>query len=43
MAEHPCIPSDLSPFRIPSLPPTFYYIPNFITPSEESALLQKAP
>ena len=33
----------LAPFLIPSLPPSFYYIPNFITPEEEAAILRKAP
>ncbi|KAF2267138.1 hypothetical protein CC78DRAFT_457692 [Lojkania enalia] len=32
----------LRPFRIPNLPPTFYYIPNFITAEEEASILQKA-
>jgi len=33
----------LAPFLIPSLPPSFYYIPNFITPEEEASILRKAP
>ncbi|OCK77575.1 hypothetical protein K432DRAFT_418544 [Lepidopterella palustris CBS 459.81] len=33
----------LEPFRISSLPPAFYYIPNFITPEEEASILQKIP
>jgi hypothetical protein len=32
----------LAPFLVPSLPPSFYYIPNFITPEEEAAILRKA-
>ncbi|KAF1996565.1 hypothetical protein P154DRAFT_547911 [Amniculicola lignicola CBS 123094] len=34
---------NLADFRIPGLPSTFYYIPNFITASEESSILQKIP
>ncbi|KAF2816965.1 uncharacterized protein BDZ99DRAFT_373947 [Mytilinidion resinicola] len=30
-------------FRIPSLPPSFYYIPSFISPEEEASLLSKIP
>jgi alkylated DNA repair protein alkB family protein 6 len=37
----PNVPEDLTPYRIKSLPPNFYYIPNFLTPSEEAYLLQK--
>jgi alkylated DNA repair protein alkB family protein 6 len=37
----PNVPEDLTPYRIPSLPPEFYYIPNFLTPSEQTYLLQK--
>jgi hypothetical protein len=37
----PNIPDSLESARIKSLPPSFYYIPNFITPAESNALLQK--
>jgi hypothetical protein len=33
---------DLEQYRIPSLPASMYYIPNFITPALEAALLSKA-
>jgi len=33
---------DLEQYRIPGLPPSMYYIPNFITPELETALLSKA-
>jgi hypothetical protein len=33
---------DLEQYRIPGLPASFYYIPNFITVAEEAALLSKA-
>jgi hypothetical protein len=33
--------SALEPHRIPHLPPSFYYIPSFISPEEESSLLSK--
>ncbi|KAF1971308.1 hypothetical protein BU23DRAFT_556110 [Bimuria novae-zelandiae CBS 107.79] len=33
----------LQAFRIASLPPEFYYIPNFITPEEEASILDKIP
>jgi len=33
----------LQPFRIANLPPHFYYLPDFLTPSEEASLLQKIP
>ncbi|KAF2199518.1 hypothetical protein GQ43DRAFT_464751 [Delitschia confertaspora ATCC 74209] len=33
----------LAPYRIPDLPPNFYYIPNFITEEEEVSILQKIP
>ncbi|KAF2728146.1 hypothetical protein EJ04DRAFT_556944 [Polyplosphaeria fusca] len=39
-------PSDVEPlhnFRIPDLPPDFYYIPNFITTEEEASILRKIP
>ncbi|OCK90381.1 uncharacterized protein K441DRAFT_707696 [Cenococcum geophilum 1.58] len=40
----PPVQSDLlAPFLIPSLPPSFYYIPNFITPEEEASILRKIP
>jgi hypothetical protein len=32
---------DLQAFRVASLPPEFYYIPNFITPEEEASILNK--
>ncbi|KAL6703826.1 hypothetical protein ACN47E_009045 [Coniothyrium glycines] len=34
---------DLEAYRITSLPPDFFYIPNFITPEEEASILQKIP
>ncbi|KAJ8117539.1 hypothetical protein OPT61_g1297 [Boeremia exigua] len=37
-AEHP-----LQAFRIAGVPPDFYYIPNFISPEEETSILQKIP
>jgi alkylated DNA repair protein alkB family protein 6 len=37
----PNIPSSLESARITSLPSSFYYIPNFLTPAEQNALLQK--
>jgi hypothetical protein len=33
---------NLSAYQISSLPQSFYYIPNFISPSEEQYILQKA-
>lgn len=39
----PNIPSSLESVRITSLPSSFYYIPNFLTPAEQNALLQKVP
>lgn len=37
----PNIHTDLSAHRIPGLPPSFYYIPNFLTEYEEAQILQK--
>lgn len=34
-------PAAVESWRIQSLPPNFYYIPNFITVEEESSILQK--
>ncbi|KAL5113624.1 hypothetical protein ACEQ8H_008489 [Pleosporales sp. CAS-2024a] len=34
---------NLQAYRIASLPPDFYYIPNFITPAEEASILDKIP
>jgi alkylated DNA repair protein alkB family protein 6 len=31
----------LQKYKIDSLPPDFYYIPNFITVEEEASILQK--
>ncbi|KAE9964889.1 hypothetical protein EG328_010127 [Venturia inaequalis] len=39
----PNIPKDLSAHRIPGLPPSFFYIPNFLTEYEEAQILQKIP
>jgi hypothetical protein len=39
----PSIPDDLSAYRIPCLPLSFYYIPNFLTEYEEAQILSKAP
>lgn len=33
--------NSLEKFKIPSLPPDFYYIPNFISREEEESILQK--
>ena len=33
--------TNLEAFRIAGLPPDFYYIPNFISPEEESSIVQK--
>lgn len=32
----------VSAHRIPNLPSSFYYVPNFISPAEEQYILQKA-
>jgi hypothetical protein len=37
----PNIPTDLSTYLLPTLPPSFYYIPNFLTEYEEAQILQK--
>jgi alkylated DNA repair protein alkB family protein 6 len=37
MTEH-----DLETYRIPSLPPSFYYIPNFLSAVESQYILSKA-
>jgi hypothetical protein len=34
--------AELLTYRIPNLPQSFYYIPNFISPSEEQYIQQKA-
>lgn len=39
--HQPSLPGTLQEAQIPTLPPSAYYIPNFITPAEESALLDK--
>jgi alkylated DNA repair protein alkB family protein 6 len=39
--SRPSIPEDLSAYRLPSLPPSFYYIPNFLTEYEEAKILSK--
>ncbi|TID24031.1 alkbh6 protein [Venturia nashicola] len=39
----PNIPTNLSAYRIPNLPPSFYYIKNFLTEHEEAQILQKIP
>lgn len=35
--------TSLAPYRITSLPPDVYYIPNFLTSAEEASILQKIP
>lgn len=40
--SRPMANEQLAPWAIPQLPTSFYYIPNFITPDEEAALLSKA-
>jgi hypothetical protein len=35
------LPASLQEAQISTLPPSLYYIPNFITPAEESVLLDK--
>lgn len=35
------LPASLQEAQIPDFPPSAYYIPNFITSAEESALLDK--
>ncbi|KAL8669568.1 MAG: hypothetical protein Q9168_005850 [Polycauliona sp. 1 TL-2023] len=41
MASPPPLPNSLSECLIPSAPPSTYYIPNFLSPSEQAHLLQK--
>lgn len=39
--EQPILPQTMEDALIPSLPPSAYYIPNFITAEEEAHLLNK--
>lgn len=38
----PTLPANLADALIPNLPPSAYYIPNFITDTEEAHILSKA-
>jgi hypothetical protein len=40
--EAPSLNRQLEAFRISSLPPEMYYVPDFISAEEETSILQKA-